>query len=509
MKNYQRLILVLLSALFLFLSFKELGFFAWFSLLPFLFVIYKSNLRQTAIAGLILGICFFAGVTYWMVVLPVKYTWLLLTPLLSTGFIIFGIETYFIFKKVNQRYIRIFLIPAAWLIIEFVRSQTRLAFTIGILGYSQHNFLPLMQISKFTGIYGVTFIILLFNAAVFESVLFFYEKRRANFKFLIISIAILVLFSCFGVISFNNNLNSVMEDRDLNKIEVAMVLPDIALGYKYMEGGLEIIPERYSASSFFKEGTELIVFPESMLWGSMDENKEFKEWMENIEKEERVNLLIGQYLGDENGRGYYNSALLYSPDLEIVGRYNEINPVPFSQYIPYRKVLGFLKFLDFSEINLITGNDYDAIEYEDKGKLGINICYESTIPSIARNIRKNGAEALFVLSDSSSLDKSIAPWHHIIFSKVRAIENGVYVAHCANVGISAIISPAGEILASSELSDKEVLYGTIYLNSKKTFYSKFGDIIMFVYYIIISSITIFYLVSSKPGKSRVKRLNKK
>jgi len=83
MKNYQRLILVLLSALFLFLSFKELGFFAWFSLLPFLFVIYKSNLRQTAIAGLILGICFFAGVTYWMVVLPVKYTWLL--TLLMTG----------------------------------------------------------------------------------------------------------------------------------------------------------------------------------------------------------------------------------------------------------------------------------------------------------------------------------------------------------------------------------------------------------------------------------------
>ncbi len=506
MKNYQRLILVLLSALFLFLSFKELGFFAWFSLLPFLFVIYKSSLRQTVIAGLVLGICFFAGVTYWMVVLPVNYIWLLLTTLLSIGIIIFGIGTYYIYKKVNQRYIRIFLIPAVWLIIEFIRSQTRLAFTIGILGYSQHNFLPLMQITKFTGIYGVTFIILLFNAALFESLLYFYQKRRANYKFLVISVSILVFFSCYGIVSFNNNLNSVMEEKDLNEIEVAAVLPDIELGYKYLEGGLEIIPEKYSAGSFFREGTELIVFPESMLWGSMDENEIFKEWIGKVEKEERAYLLIGQYLEDENDGAYYNSVFLYNPDLEIVGRYNEINPVPFSQYIPYRKILGFLKFLDFSEVSLLTGNEYNSIEYDDKGKIGINICYESTIPSISRNIRKNGAEAIFVLSDSSSLDNSIAPWHHIIFSKVRAIENGVYVVHCANVGISAIISPAGEIITRSELSEKGVLYGKIYLNSEKTFYSKYGNMLMFIYFIIISSITIFYLVFSR---FRNLKLNKK
>ena len=41
------------------------------------------------------------------------------------------------------------------------------------------------------------------------------------------------------------------------------------------------------------------------------------------------------------------------------------------------------------------------------------------------------------------LNDSIAPWHHLIFSKTRAIENGCYVVHCANTGFSAIISPAG------------------------------------------------------------------
>ncbi len=505
MKNHQRLILILLSALFLFLSFKELGFFAWFSLLPFLFVVYKSNLKQTVIASLICGIGFFAGVTYWMNVLPVKYTWLLLTPLLSVGFIIFGIKTYFIYSKIHQPYIRLFLIPAAWILIEFIRSQTRLAFTIGILGYSQHNFLPLMHITRFTGIYGVTFILLLFNVAIFETILFFIKKRKVNFKFLIIVVSILVLFSGYGIISVNNNLNRVIKNKGYSEIEVAAVLPDIKLGDKYIESGLEIIPEEYSSSSFFKEGTELVVFPESMIWGFMDENKAFKEWIEKVAREEKFYLLMGQYVQDGDNKGYYNSAFLYDPDLEIIGRYNEINPVPFSQYVPYRKVLGFLKFLDFSEINLITGSEYNTIEYTGKGKLGINICYESTIPSIARNIRNNDAEALIILSDSSSLDNSIAPWHHIVFSKVRAIENGCYVVHCANAGISAVISPAGEIVASSGLSEKKVLYGKIYLTGEKTFYSRFGNILMFIYFSIISLVTIIYLISLNLKKSTGKK----
>ena len=92
LKNYHRLILSLLSALFLFLSFKELGFFAWFALLPFLFTIYKSSLKQTVIFSFICGIGFFMGLTYWMLVLPVKFVWLLLVPLLAVIFLIYGIS---------------------------------------------------------------------------------------------------------------------------------------------------------------------------------------------------------------------------------------------------------------------------------------------------------------------------------------------------------------------------------------------------------------------------------
>src|SRR4030066_1837761 len=110
MKNYQRLVLSVLSALFLFLSFRDLGFFIWFSLIPLLFVIYKSNLKQTLTFSLICGIGFFAGVTYWMTALPVKFTWILLVPLLSVIFLVYGTAIYYIYKKINQPYLSMFLI---------------------------------------------------------------------------------------------------------------------------------------------------------------------------------------------------------------------------------------------------------------------------------------------------------------------------------------------------------------------------------------------------------------
>ncbi len=502
MKNYQRLILSIATASFLFLSFKDLGFFAWFSFLPFFILVYRSNLKQTILFSFISGLGFFLGVTYWMALLPVKYTWLLLALLLSIIFIVFGIALYYIVHKIKQPYLRIFLIPAAWVLLEYLRSQTLLAFTIGILGYTQHNFLPLMQAVKYTGIYGISLIVVLFNAVIFETIIFSLKKRKVIFKYLIIAFSILAVFIVYGILSVNNNLNRVIREKDYSEIKVAVVQANVLFGHKYSEKGIEIIPEPYSSSSYFKEGTELVIFSESALWDFMDENKEFREWAEEVLKNESFYMLIGQYIHNEDYSEYYNSALLYDDDIAVQGRYDEIHPVPFSQYLPYPRVLKFLGFLDFSKFNLILGREYNSIIYPGKGRLGVNICYESTIPSIARKIKNNGAEAIILISDDSSMLDSTAPWHHLIFSKVRAIENGCYVVHCGNSGISAIISPDGNLMEKSELLSSEVLYGSIYLIPDKTFYTKFGDLLVLLYFGIVFSLAIAYFVYGK-----VKRKN--
>jgi apolipoprotein N-acyltransferase len=497
MKFYHKLLLTLLSALFLFLSFKELGFFAWFSLVPFLFAVYKSPLKQSILFSAIAGIGFFAGMTYWIAELIVKYVWPIILVFSSVYFIVTGILIHFILNKITQPYLRIFLVSAAWILIEFLRSQTVFAFTVGILGYSQHYFLPLMQVTRFTGIYGISFILLLFNATIFETIIFYINNKRINLRYFAISLSVILLSISYGIVSFNNNLNRSVKNKNLNELKIAIVQPNISFGNKYSNKDNEITPQPYYNSVYFKPGTELVIFPESALWGSMEENKAFRSWVEKVLESQDIYLLIGQYTSNQDKTEWSNSVILYNPQLEIIARYNEIHPIPFNQYVPFPRILGFLKFLDFSKVNLILGDNYTPFELPGKGKLGINICYESTLPDIARKFRNNGAEAIFVLSDDSSLNDSIAPWHHLIFSKVRAIENGCYVAHCTNTGISALISPDGDIVKKVDLMEKDVIYGSIFLIPGKTFYARFGDLILYVYLGILFVVTITYLSIKK------------
>ena len=102
------------------------------------------------------------------------------------------------------------------------------------------------------------------------------------------------------------------------------------------------------------------------------------------------------------------------------------------------------------------------------------------------------------------MSDSIAPWNHLIFSKVRAIENGVYVVHCTNTGISGIISPDGNILTKTKLLTKDVMYGSIYLIPEKTFYAKFGNLLLFLYLGAVSAGTFIFLLSRKIRKRRAK-----
>ena len=375
-----------------------------------------------------------------------------------------------------------------------------MAFTIGIVGYSQHNFLPLMQITRFTGIYGVSLIILLFNISIFETIIYYVKNKKFSPGFLIISISLLAVSIIYGIIGVNNNLDSVISGKNYSKIEIASVQPNIIFGQKYEEGGGDLIPEPFSSSSYFKEGTDLVIFPESVLWGFMDRNKVFADWAEKIMRKQGLHLLIGQYTYNDDKSEYYNSAVLYEPGFSIIGKYNEIHPVPFSQFMPYPKISSFLKFLDFTVVNLIPGNDHTPLELPGKGKLGINICFESTIPSISRNFRKNGAEAIMVLADNSSMSNSIAPWNHLVFSKVRAIENGVYVVHSTLTGISGIISPDGNILSRTKLLTEDVLYGTIYLMPGKTFYAIFGNLLLYIYLAAIAACTLIFLILKKKKK---------
>jgi len=533
MRFYIKLLLSLFSAGLLITSFYDnFSFLVWFALIPYFIVISSCTLRWSVFFSWLTGIFFFAGITYWFTSYSFVF-WFPILGILSISFIVFGIAFCFVYSKIKVPILRIMLISSIWAAVEFFRHRTFLAFPWGVLGYSQHNYLPVMQISKLTGVLGVSIFIVLFNLCVAEMLIYFINskkqgvftglfyyskgkpdnnseskglryldskivlnkviekkqklnsfKQKQSWKKVFIPASFIVAAALANIIAGVIYLTLNNGNYAGTQINVALVQPNITFETKFDTDTDVLIPQKTGiAGNYFKSGTELVVFPESIIWGAidLDRNKSFYEWVKNTAKNENLHFIIGQILWDEQ-ENYYNAVQLYTPDLQIVGRYNKMHPLPCAEYMPYPKALGFLSFMNIAKLNIIPVKEFVLIKYPGKGNIGTNICFESTLPFISRTFRKMGADVLFTFTDTAGFKDSEAARYHLVFSQVRAIENNSFMVHSGNNGISAIIDSNGKILAQTSLVKKEVIYGTVYLNSNKSFYSRFGELIIYIYF---------------------------
>jgi apolipoprotein N-acyltransferase len=566
MRFHIKLLFSLLTSGMLILSFNDkFSFIAWFALIPYFLVISSCTLRWSVFFSWLTGICFFAGITYWFTAYSFVF-WFPILGILSLSFIFFGIAFYFVYSKVRFPVLRIMSISSIWAAVEFFRHRTFLAFPWGVLGYSQHNYLQVMQIAKLSGVLGVSILIVLFNLCVAEmlmhfiilkkpvefSGLFYHSKSKPEYaaeikehqdlkagislsksnppmqmlnstgtelsnirmnsvpgtipeipgkntvlsnKKVIIAVmcvAVLVIVNLAGGAIYLALSRDIYSGYGSQKINVALVQPNITFEAKFDTDTDVLIPQKTGADGkYFKAGTELVVFPESVIWGAIeqDRNKSFYTWVKNTAKNEGLHFIMGQILWDEQ-ENYYNAVQLYTPELQILGRYNKMHPLPCAEYMPYPEALGFLRFMNIAKLNITPVKEFVLINYPGKGNIGANICFESTLPLISRTFRKMGADVLFTFTDTAGFKDSLAARYHLVFSQVRAIENNSFMVHSGNNGISAIIDSNGKILAQTSLVKKEVIYGTVYLNANRSFYSRFGELIIYIYF----ALTFFYLL---------------
>jgi apolipoprotein N-acyltransferase len=500
MKFYKRLILIFLSAALLAASFNDkLSFIAWFSLIPYFIVISKSNIRSSIFFSWLTGLLFFAGITYWFT----KYSyafWFPILGLLSLFFIFYGMIFWLVYAKIKWPLLRILLLSSIWIALEFMRHRTFLAFPWGVMGYSQNNYLPVMQVSRLTGVLGVSLIIILFNLGIVEIILYFIQRKsfkiQAYCSFLVITI--LAIFNAASGYFYIESKGNRYEGEKLN---ISIVQPNISFKDKFETGTDVLIPDKTGKEGrYFRKGTNLVVFPESVIWGDIDleRNKDFHDWVKNTAENEDLYFLMGQILWDEN-KNYYNAVQLYNPELKILGRYDKIHPLPCAEYMPYPGVLGFLNFMNIAKLNITPASKFILINYPGKGSIGSNICFESTLQIISRTYRKMGANILLTLTDTAGFKDSDVARQHLIFSRTRAIENNSFMIHSGNNGISAIIDPYGRILAQTDLVKKEVIYGSVYFDDSKSFYSSHGELLLNIYYGITFIFLLFYLIKIKHG----------
>ena len=108
--------------------------------------------------------------------------------------------------------------------------------------------------------------------------------------------------------------------------------------------------------------------------------------------------------------------------------------------------------------------------------VGCAVCYESVYGEYYTDYIRKGAKAMTIITNDAWWGNTPGYRQHLSYASLRAIETRRAIARCANTGISAIISPGGEIIQPTPWWEPAVIKGQIPLRNDLTFYVIHGDI---------------------------------
>ena len=509
------ILLIMLSGAMLVLAFPpvDLWFLAWIGLVPFFFALEGKTRGKAFLSGLFLGIVFFLGTVYWVVNSMVAYGGVpVFTSIIILLFLVLCLSLYPAFFSLGMSFSfkagllsRLLFASSLWTALEYIRAVIPTAgFPWVLLGYSQSSFLHLIQIADITGVYGVSFLIVMANMLIFFA--FSHRVKRAKMPLLktgafVMAIVIMVLGYGFFRISQMDKISAGWKT-----IKVGIVQGNIDQGRKWDESFQGETVEIYRNLSFSisREMPELIVWPETAVPFYLQSDKNLTSLIFDVPRKTGAHLFTGSpaYKGYGEDAEYYNSAFLISPDGEFAGRYDKIHLVPFGEYVPLKKYLPFIHKLVVGVGDFVPGKTLMPIEFNGNS-FGALICFESIFPELAGGFTREGAGFLINITNDAWFGRTSAPYQHFHQAAFRAVENKVFLVRGANTGISGVFDPVGRIKLKSGIFTREGMIGAVGIKDVKlfTFYARYGDIFA-VGCVIISMVGLGFWIGRLRGKSK-------
>ena len=500
------ILLSLLSGILLILSFPnfDLEFLAWFALVPLLYSIDGKGLVHSFKLGFLTGIISFLGILYWIIVAVHTYgnvplilsglTLLLLVVYLSLFIGVFTFLTRLI--QIRLRIQTILFAPILWAALEYLRSFLLTGFPWANLGYSQYLNLPFIQMVDMTGVYGLSFVIVLVNATLFW-VLHQWSKKTFPFKEVITTAIILLGFLIYGYMKMEVIHRQMIQNPPL---KIGLVQGNIDQSIKWDESFQKETLKIYDKLSLrvSEEKPDLIIWPETATPFFFQDAKEYQPLVLDVPKKTNAFLLFGtpSYKIQKGKVNHYNSAYLLTPSGELIGKYDKIHLVPFGEYVPMQDLLFFLGSLGEGIGDFKSGKEIYNFSIP-QGQFGVLICFEIIFPDLCRRFVKKGANFLVTMTNDAWFGKTSAPYQHFSMATFRAVENRVFVARAANTGITGFIDPRGKILKQGGIFTEEAMNGIIRLSKDKTFYTLYGDVFAWC----CSAFSIFLLACTLFQKS--------
>ena len=379
------------------------------------------------------------------------------------------------------------LAPAAgalWTALEYLRAHLLTGFPWELLGYSQHRRLALIQVADVTGVYGVSFLIVTLNAAVFLLFWQIFKRRwqdapvpcRASASAALIGLV--CLGATFGYGQWRLGQIDVLVAAAPTPT-VAVVQGNIDQARKWDPAFQAASVDKYLHLSLKALGgfPDLVVWPETATPFYLHEPSALTERVVGFVRRADVPFLVGSpFYQERAGRiDYYNSAYLLDADGGVAGRYDKVHLVPFGEYVPLRRLLPFVGKMVPQVGDFKPGRQGTVLRWGDR-RLGVQICYEIIFPSLARQMTANGADLLVNITNDAWFGRTAAPQQHFSMAVFRAVENRRALVRAANTGISGFVGPDGKVLARTGLFTDAAANQPVPLLSEQTCYTRFGDL---------------------------------
>jgi apolipoprotein N-acyltransferase len=312
-------------------------------------------------------------------------------------------------------------LPATWVSFEYVRNLTTPHGTAGSLAYSQLNFLPFLQLASTTGPWGMSFLLLLFPAALAIGLHLRHKAPKQALRVVLASLGVIALVLIFGAVRL------ALQSRG-QQVRVGLIASDEPANVNVADEGAATarLFREYAgvAEQLVARDAQIIVLPE------------------------KLGVIVDP--GAQSADSIFQSLSDKTKSTIVVGLIHVSAPVKYNQarvYAPGTPVLSYDKhhLLPPFESNLKPGTALTLISKPPQ-TWGVAVCKDMDFTPLSRRYGQAGVGLMLVPGWDFSIDR----WWHGHIAVMRGVESGFSIAHAAKDGYLTVSDDRGRILAETQ-----------------------------------------------------------
>ncbi|MEP7059289.1 MAG: apolipoprotein N-acyltransferase [Actinomycetota bacterium] len=431
---------------------------AFAAVVPLLWLLRTVRPARGALVGFVYGAAGY-GITLSWIDRFGTGAWVALTALCALSTAVVGLLAPLVVRP-GRTVLSALGFAALWTVLDFARGAWPFGgFTWGALGISQADNRLTLRLASITGVWGVTFVVVVVNGLLLSALADGgATSRRTGRLTLALGFALAP-----GLVPFPAARG--------RPIDIAAVQVDVR---RSAAPGDIALMDAAAQRTLRADPPDLVVWGEGAVDPAALGDPAIVATIRSAIGAVGAPTVIGAVVDDADG-AQHTSALVFDGGGRQVQRYDKVHLVPFGEYVPFRDALSWVRALAQVPIDRVPGERIRSLSVVGLPPFGTPICFENSFPAVPRAMVRDGAGFLIVPVNNASYGFSAAGAQHLQMSRMRAVEDGRWVVDAAVSGPSAFIDPSGRVQSEAGLFAPAILRTTIRSSNVRTWYVRLGD----------------------------------